>query len=177
MNTTFDQRKTVQLIAYFLKAMGGWVSYMKLIKLAYLADRESFKRRSDSITGDRYFSMKNGMVGSRLYDCFKGAGGKFWIGHIQGDGEYKVKLIGDPGRDDLAEDEILMADQILEKFSRFDRFRLGDITHQLGEYRKVEGGRKEVWEADILNAIVREIPCPPKKDREAYLEKLDPELF
>ena len=168
MNANFNQKKAVQLIAYFLKRLKGSASYLKLIKLAYLVDRESLKRRSISVTGDRFFSMKNGMLGSCLYDCFKDPslnGGDSWRRHILKRGPYNIKLLKNPGTDALDAEEIDIADEIFEEFSKYDGFALGRLTHKFGEYVEVESGSEEVFEADILNAIARETPYMPKGDR------------
>ena len=42
------------------------MSYMKLIKLLYFADRKYIKQTGSSITKDTYYSMKNGPVLSNV---------------------------------------------------------------------------------------------------------------
>jgi hypothetical protein len=40
----FDEKKATEVAAFLLKMRGGKMSYLKLIKLLYLADRESLSR-------------------------------------------------------------------------------------------------------------------------------------
>lgn len=59
--------KLIQVVGYLLNKNNGKMNYTKLIKLLYLADKESYKAINRSITGDNYISMKNGPVLSTLY--------------------------------------------------------------------------------------------------------------
>ncbi len=68
MNTRYDSDKAAHAAGLFLKLRGGSMSYLKLIKLLYLLDRESFKRWGQPVTGDQYVSMKLGPVLSRVRD-------------------------------------------------------------------------------------------------------------
>ena len=65
MRLPFNEKKATQAAAYLLRLRGGRMSYMKLIKLLYLADRISLNRRGRPITTDRYVSMDRGPVLSR----------------------------------------------------------------------------------------------------------------
>src|SRR4051812_18447984 len=67
MRKPYDEAKTTQAALYLLKKRGGTMSYMKLIKLLYLADREALLRWARPITFDRYVSMDNGPVVSQTY--------------------------------------------------------------------------------------------------------------
>lgn len=182
MNSTYNHEKTVQLIAYFLQALEGREYYIKLIKLAYLADRESFKRRGVSITGDRYLSMKLGLLGDNLYSCFRSNflnDEDLWNEYIRNSTRYEVELVKDPDLDYLTSEEIAMADKVLAEFSSMDRFELAEYTHRFREYREVEEGEgcKHVWPADILNAIVSELPPPTEQERKAYQDNIAPEVW
>lgn len=50
----FNQRKVAQMAAFLLDHGKGRMSYLKLMKLLYLADRESMRRHGEAISGDRY---------------------------------------------------------------------------------------------------------------------------
>jgi uncharacterized phage-associated protein len=62
----FNERKATQAAAYLLKRRGGKMSYMKLIKLLYFADRVALSRFGRPITTDRYVSMDRGPVLSHI---------------------------------------------------------------------------------------------------------------
>ena len=64
----FNERKATQAAAFLLKIRGGRMSYLKLIKLLYLADRAALARWGRPITTDRHVSMNHGPVLSRVLD-------------------------------------------------------------------------------------------------------------
>src|SRR5690606_22897948 len=64
----FRDDKTTQAAVLFLQLRGGKMSYMRLIKLLYLADREALIRWGTPITFDAYVSMDRGPVLSRTYE-------------------------------------------------------------------------------------------------------------
>jgi len=47
------------------------MSYLKLIKMLYFLDREALLRWGRPVTTDRYVSMANGPVVSRIYDLIR----------------------------------------------------------------------------------------------------------
>jgi hypothetical protein len=65
--------KLIQVCNYILKKYDYKLNYVKLIKELYLADKESLKSTTKTITGDVYVSMKNGVVLSKTYDLIKGS--------------------------------------------------------------------------------------------------------
>ena len=68
----FNIDKLIQACNYLVKKNNNSLNYTKLIKLLYIADKESLKRSLQTITGDTYVSMDNGPVLSKLYDLIKG---------------------------------------------------------------------------------------------------------
>jgi uncharacterized phage-associated protein len=71
MKLLFNEAKATQAAARLLKLRGGSMSYIKLMKLLYLADREALIRWGRPITTDRYVSMDNGPVLSRIYNLIR----------------------------------------------------------------------------------------------------------
>src|SRR5436190_21060219 len=63
-----DVPKTVQAICLLLKAMKtDRLEYISILKILYIADRESLAERGAPITGDVPVAMKNGPVLSAVY--------------------------------------------------------------------------------------------------------------
>ncbi|MCY4448890.1 MAG: Panacea domain-containing protein [Chloroflexi bacterium] len=62
------EAKAAQAAALFLLKAGGSMPHLKLMKLLYIADRESYRRCGSPITGDEMVSMSNGPVLSHTYD-------------------------------------------------------------------------------------------------------------
>ena len=69
----FKEERTTDLARFFIgKSENLTIPHIKLLKLMYLADRESLKMFEHSITGDRYVSMRLGPVLSKTYGLIKG---------------------------------------------------------------------------------------------------------
>lgn len=67
-----NYEKLFDATAYLLYLNNKTMNYTVLIKELYFADRESLKKTRFSITGDTYYSMRQGPVLSTLYDLIKG---------------------------------------------------------------------------------------------------------
>src|SRR5947209_17144171 len=96
----FDERRATEAAARFLKLRGGRMKYLKLIKLLYFLDREALLRWGRPVTTDRYVSMYNGPVVSRIYNLIleEPAPGtdSIWRRHISAATEWEVTLIAEP---------------------------------------------------------------------------------
>jgi hypothetical protein len=97
----FNQEKATQAAARLLRNRGGKMSYMKLIKLLYLADREALARWGRPITTDNYVPMDKGPVLSHVLDRINEGPGPdeepgYWTQHITSSGNYEVTLTDDP---------------------------------------------------------------------------------
>lgn len=64
----YDERKAAQVAAYFIRKNGGQIEILKLMKLMYLAERESLRKFGEPITGDVLCSMQHGPVLSQTLD-------------------------------------------------------------------------------------------------------------
>lgn len=127
----FDIYKVTQTAAQFLKLADGEMKYLKLIKLLYLADRETLKELEQPISGDRYFSMKNGPVLSRVKDLIteEEENEDYWRLNISNPHNFSVRLLQDPGNDDLCEAEEEIINKVFEEYGHVDAFKLADLTH------------------------------------------------
>ena len=112
MRLRFNERKATQAAARLLKLRGAQMSYMKLIKLLYLADRTALLRWGRPITTDSYVSVERGPVLSRVLDLATDeevpGQHSVWAEHITEPEHYSVRLRKDPGADELsaAEDQL-----------------------------------------------------------------------
>ncbi|MEM7791407.1 MAG: Panacea domain-containing protein [Verrucomicrobiota bacterium] len=127
----FDEVKTTQAAAYLLKKHGRSMKYLALLKLLYLADRESLKEIESPITGDRYVSMKNGPVLSRVKNLIteEDTPREYWGQYISAPENYSVNLLQDPSVDELCQAEEEILDRVYEEYGRMDAFKLADLTH------------------------------------------------
>jgi uncharacterized phage-associated protein len=132
------------------------MSYMKLIKLLYLADRAALLQWGRPITTDSYVSMDRGPVLSRVLDLATDeelpGHASVWAGHITEPAHYSVRLRKDPGDDELSEAETQLLDQIFQQHGRKTRWELVDLTHKLPEWKNPQGSAIPIQYRDILKA-------------------------
>ena len=152
----FNERKATQVAAQFLRLRGGRMSYMKLVKLMYLADREALLRWGRPISTDRYVSRDKGPVLSRTLDLATDGDDpsrpSIWAEQIGEPVSYEVALKADPGSDELSEAEIALLDEIFKIHGRKSRWDLVELTHQLPEWVDPEGRAIPLSYRDVLKA-------------------------
>lgn len=135
----FDIQKATQIAAYFIWKRGGRMSYLKLMKLMYLSEREFLVRYGERLTGDRLVSMKHGPVLSETYDLFKiGSQSPEWNDWIAGESNFELSFKKMDKVDPLdplelfdclsvAEKDLL--DEIYSKYGDLTRWQIRDLTH------------------------------------------------
>ncbi len=156
MRLRFNERKATQAAAHLLRLRGAQMSYMKLIKLLYLADRTALLRWGRPITTDTYVSMDRGPVLSRVLDLATDEDlpgqTSVWAKHITEPEHYAVRLRNDPGEDELSTAEVQLLDEIFRQHGTKSRWELVDLTHKLPEWKNPQGGAISIQYRDILKA-------------------------
>lgn len=132
------------------------MSYMKLIKLLYLADRTALLRWGRPITTDTFVSMDRGPVLSRMLDLATDEdvpGQKsFWASHITEPEHYSVRLQGDPGEDELSAAELQLLEEVFQQHGHKSRWELVELSHTLPEWKNPQGSAIPIRYRDILRA-------------------------
>jgi|SRR5580704_5374489 hypothetical protein len=149
----YNEKRSTQAAAEFLKRAEGKLNYMVLLKFLYLADRESLLKWGMPITGDEYLSMRWGPVLSKTHDLIteefpeEEEASSFWKNHIARE-KYDVVLRNDPGNDELSDaDEKLIAyifERFFTKYKELNSnpFAFCDFLHTvLPEYKTAERGQ------------------------------------
>jgi uncharacterized phage-associated protein len=134
------------------------MSYMLLIKLLYLADRNALNRWGRTLTKDTYFSMKYGPVLSEVLNLISNQPDPqrpgYWDTHISDPVDYDITLRADPGEDRLSDAETEVLKGVFSDFGSYNQFQLADHLHKaLPEWKEVKTGRIEITYADILAAL------------------------
>lgn len=113
------------------------MSYLRLLKLLYIADRESLKQTFRPIIGTRTVAMKNGPLHSEVLDLVKGqhSDEPLWSNYVRKDG-YQVELTIDPGVSELSRFEIDLLVKTYEQFAPIDDWQLVENTHDFPEWDK-----------------------------------------
>ena len=156
----FDIEKLTQSVAWLLGKHGGRLNCAKLMKLMYLADRESLKGDSGTITGDDYCSLDKGPVPVRLYALATGGGEAeaqdSWDALFKREGDDLVLLKGDILFDWISEYATDMLAAVDARFGGMSADEISEWTHNPAncpEWRNPHGGRLPITKADIMGAL------------------------
>lgn len=140
--TLFNEKRTAQAAAFLLHRAGGRLPLLKLMKLMYLAERESLCKFGEPITGDRLVSMPHGPVLSMTYEHMNGnlrsveGGWTTWVEDRAGHdlALRDLSMIRTPEDDllELSEDDLEVLEATWQKFGHMSKFALRDYTHGEG---------------------------------------------
>lgn len=149
----FQEKKATQAAGHLIKAHNGTMSYMKLIKLLYLADRKSLIESGAPITGDKTVSMTHGPVLSMVLNLItwemKESG--YWRQNISEPENFTVSLINSTlENDELSKYELGVLDEINSKFGHLNRWQIVDLTHELPEWEDPNGSSYPIPPEKIL---------------------------
>jgi len=156
----FNERKAAQMASYFLMRRGGKMAHLKLMKLLYLADRESMRLFAWPISGDRMVAMPHGPVLSMILDYMDGnieslKGG--WASLISAKENNEVSLRSEVSLadfDELSESDIEVLDSVWQRFGKWSRWRLRDYTHEnCPEWTDPDGSSNPIGYKDVFIAL------------------------
>ncbi|MCC6699190.1 MAG: SocA family protein [Candidatus Hydrogenedentes bacterium] len=167
MSFQFDTNKAIQVAAFMIRlGQTDRMNVMKLLKLLYIADRESLQEVGFPITGDEPWAMKHGPVLTRIYDLCKTNASEWPV--EQDDNEnlwcsffkrvnYDLCLIGDPGDDELSPHDEKILRQVFSRYGALDKYQLRDLTHGFQEWIKNPPGASSIRIplGDILDSVSR----------------------
>jgi uncharacterized phage-associated protein len=159
----FREDKATQMAARFLQLAGGRMTYLKLLKLLYVADKQMLLCWGKPIVYDRWLSTPYGPVLSATYDLIKTAGrdATYWSHYIKTDG-YDVVLEVDPGMEDLSRAEERIIDDVFGRFGNEDHWYPDDDTHSLPEWEDFTNIAKELTYETVLE--VEGLPADAIRD-------------
>jgi uncharacterized phage-associated protein len=173
----FDLEKTIQAIGVLFRSEHARsMSYLRLLKLLYIADRESIAATGWPITGDQAVAMDNGPVLSHVYDLImdRHVGTALWNQFFQRN-HYSLETTALPDIGMLSKFEVAKLQEISRRFEDQGEWELVAITHEFAEWKKnqprkhsmkpipLEDILESIGKADLLTAIVQD-----QKDREIY---------
>ncbi len=151
----FSEEKVTHMASYLLLKRGGRMSYLKLLKLLYLAEREALAKWGESMSGDKFVSMPRGPVMSSTYDLIQSMG-LIWNGFITSEANHELALKPEISEDDLDElsiSEMKILDKIFEEFGAMSRWEIVDYTHDnCKEWQDPDGSSFPIKLEDILLA-------------------------
>lgn len=159
----FNEKKAAQAAAYFLLRAGQPLSILKLTKLLYLAERRSFEKYGEPLTGDHPVSMPHGPVLSTTLDYMNGmldsseGGWETWIADRQG----HFLALREPeslrSKEDLGElsdADVEVLDEVWDRFGAMDPWTLREWTHRnCPEWKDPEGSSQPIEPERLLGAL------------------------
>lgn len=139
----FREDKTTQAAARLLRAKGGRMPYISLLKLLYFADRRALAELGRPISHDLFVSMPHGPVLSRTLDLItaepdRGAE-SYWRKYISEPENYEVRLLHDAPNDQLSPAEETILDAVFQELGHLPKWQLVERSHQLPEWRDPHG--------------------------------------
>jgi uncharacterized phage-associated protein len=154
----FDVHKVIQASAVLLKEHEGRMSRLRLLKLLYIADRESISQTLRPITGDRVVAMDHGPVLSRTYGLIRREHlqSPLWDQFIAQEGPQGHRLAADPGVGKLSRSEIERLVDVSARHRHMNDYDIAMETHQFAEWTKnrpPQGSSQPIPLDDILEAL------------------------
>lgn len=159
---SYNARKAAQVIAYFAsKTPSHRIDVLKVIKLVYLADRESMKRFGFPILDEPRVSMPHGPVNSVTYSHIQGehdldACG--WSRYLRDRANHQVSVrteaLGD--WDELSDADIECIDTVWRQFGQMNKWQIRDWTHSkenIPEWEDPNGSSSPIPVERILLAL------------------------
>jgi hypothetical protein len=154
VNCKIDARKATEVAARLIQRSGGKVEYLRLIKLAYLADRTSLLKRGIPILGGKYFNMRKGPSISELMDFVNQQNAPNWRELISRRMGNDVELKNSPVFNFLSEREIEVLDAVVAQHASKTTDELVHWCHEhCPELKKVPFfRRREISIEEILSS-------------------------
>jgi uncharacterized phage-associated protein len=155
----FSEQKVAQMAAYFLQKRGGRMAYLKLMKLLYLADRESMDRYSAPMSHDSHVSMPQGPVLSTTLNLITGQiQSAVWRSWVTSEARFEVSLSRDASDldllDELSDADVEIMDHIWDQFGQMNRWDLVQFTHDhLPEWIDPRGSSSPINPRAVFRAL------------------------
>ena len=151
----FNEAKATEAAAHLLKLRGAPMSYLKLVKLLYLVDREALLEFGRPVTTDRYVSTDQGPSLSKVSDLITvgSAVPSVWSDFVSPlEGDLEVELRREAAQGELSDAEVKVIKAIFAHFGQQSRWELIDYSRTLREWVNPEGTKMPIEYSDILKA-------------------------
>jgi hypothetical protein len=161
----FHYEKASQAIASLLRSEPGHrMNYYRLLKLLYIADRESVRLFGRPIVGGRLVAMDRGPLHSAGFDLMTGKDPTItgWSQYFTTQ-RFEVEMIHDPGNDALSKREIDLLNNVRAEHESHDDWDVGLLTHEFTEFKKnraPQGKSRTIPFEDLLVAVGRATDMP-----------------
>lgn len=137
MSHQLDTAKAIQAIGVLLRREGNRAGRLRLLKLLYLADRDSLAQTGSFLLGPKFVAVKHGPLHSEILDLINGwhLGEPQWSQHFKSDGRW-VLLEAEPEVGRLSRHEIELLNSVSDRHSSHDDWDIVELTHTFDEWKK-----------------------------------------
>ena len=159
----YNPKKAAQTIAYFAMREGGSINVLKVIKLVYLADRESLRLRGHPIQDEPRFSLRHGPVNSTTLNHLNGKHPEnqlVWQKVLKARDDKIVGVVNndltEAELDMLSTRELSILNDVWDKLGHMDRFELAEWTHvpeNVAEWQDPNGSRRTISLEQMMAAV------------------------
>jgi uncharacterized phage-associated protein len=159
---SYNARKAAQVIAYFAsKTDSKRIDILKVIKLVYLADRESIKTYGFPILDEIRVSMPHGPVNSLTYAHIQGEYDlteSGWSQYLCDRSNHQVSISENAPSDwdELSDADIRCLDVVWSRFGHLDKWQIRDWTHSpsnIPEWEDAYGSSLPIPIERIMRAV------------------------
>ena len=185
----FTSAKVAQMAAFFSdKEENAKINILKLIKLMYLADRESMCHHGHPISFDNMVSMQYGPVLSQTFDLIngfvRGPAAEVWDDWLSDRKDHFVGLRRKFERNDLnqlSDADLRVLEGVWNRFGGMDQWQLVTYTHQhCPEWTDPKNSAQRairIDEIDVFRALGIEEKEAAELAKEIRIEKSLDEVF
>ena len=154
------EEKAAQAAALFLLKAGGSMPHLKLMKLLYIADRESYRRCGSPITGDEMVSMPNGPVLSQTYELMKEDTSwrtDYWSSYVGPLRNKTVALVDgiteETGLGALSRGDRDVVEHVWKQCGRMSPNEIVKHTHKFPEWENPRGSSRPIERFTLFKAL------------------------
>lgn len=139
---TFNYKKSVQALNYLAVLEGGAINYMKALKLIWLSDRYHLRNHGRTITGDKYFALKNGPVASFTKDLIKKnqltIDETIYCDSFFNVNKFLLFSIAAPNEKVFSQKELEVVNLIYFNYGKMEGYDISNFSHNFPEWKQHE---------------------------------------
>lgn len=157
----FDYRKAAEATACLLRReKNRQMHFYRLLKLLYVADRESIREIGRPIVGGGYVVTDRGPMHSAMLELIEGSDAEspHWLTMFRRE-RYEIEMIRDAGSGNLSKHEIETLNRVAIQYQDKDDFEVREITRGFQEVASdsaVRGPADRIPLEEIVNAVGRD---------------------
>jgi uncharacterized phage-associated protein len=154
--------KAAQEAAFFADKAGGEIEKLKLIKLIYLAERESMRVRARPMIYDEMYSLEHGPICSNALNGINGKIDKSiwskWVKVLSNNKTVRLQRLASRSKlDHLSDSDIEIMQRIWDKFGQMTSAQIRKWTHDhCPEYTEIDSGRLPISYAEVFRSVGHE---------------------